>query len=437
MEASSILGLNSRSQLFAYKYNTKSGKNIANSKIQTARVLRKANVPHPKIYKKFLDPRQVMEFDWGNLPDKFALKPSRGMGGGGIIVVKKRITDKKILKSARSPIWITTNRERVTAEDLKLHTLDILEGAFSMGNVPDVAFIQEYVGRAKVFRTWAFRGTPDIRIIIFNKIPIMAMLRLPTRESGGRANLHQGAIGVGVDIATGITTRAIWHGEEIVFKPGTERKLRGIKIPTWDHILETAIKAQEVSHLGYLGVDIVMHPDKGPMVLELNAQPGLQIQLANGEGLKKRLERVADLDVLDAEHGVKIAKVLFAGRYANAKAVEKGVRTINNDEIVKIVLPNRSRIQIPAKIDTGAWRSSIDKTFAEEHGLLRKDNILWTKVFKSSLGSEERPVINISYFLAGKKVNTIASIANRKGLKKIFIIGRRDLQGFVIKVNDK
>jgi alpha-L-glutamate ligase-like protein len=427
MKISSILGLNARTQLFAYRYNTKRGKNIADSKIQTARVLRKAGVPHPKIYKKFKDPKDALEFDWNSLPDKFALKPSRGMGGEGIIVVKKRLKDGG---------WLTTQKERIRVDDLKLHVLDTLEGAYSMGNVPDVAFVQEYVGRAKAFRRWAYRGTPDIRIIVFNKVPVMAMLRLPTRESGGRANLHQGAIGVGVDIATGITTKAIWHGEQIVFKPGTERKLRGINIPGWTTVLETAVNAQIASGLGYAGVDIVIHPEKGPMVLELNAQPGLQIQLANMEGLKKRLERVEDLDVADAAHGVGIAKALFAVRYLNAKAAKEGIKMVKNEEIVKIVLPDGHKIEVSAKIDTGAWRSSIDKAFAEENDLLRKDNILWTKVFKSSLGSEERPVINISFYLAGTRINSIASIANRKGLKKIFIIGRRDLQGFLVRVDD-
>jgi alpha-L-glutamate ligase-like protein len=446
MKISSILGLNARTNLFAYKYNTKSGKNIADSKIQTARVLRKAEIAHPKIYKKFFDPQDVFEFDWNSLPDKFALKPSRGMGGEGIIVVKRRITNKKILasqgtgkqitKSANSPIWITTNRERVTVEDLKLHVLDTLEGAYSMGNVPDVAFVQEYVGRAKAFRRWAFRGTPDIRVIVFNKVPIMAMLRLPTKESGGRANLHQGALGLGVAIATGITTKAIWHGEQVIFKPGTERKLRGIKIPGWTMVLETAVRAQIASGLGYAGVDIVIHPEKGPMVLELNAQPGLQIQLANMEGLKKRLERVEDLDVTDAEHGVNLAKALFAGRFENRKALEEGIKTIKNDETIKIILPNKHKVEILAKIDTGAWRSSIDKTFAEENGLLSKDNILWTKIFKSSLGTEKRPVINLSFYLAGRRIDTIASVANRTGLKKVCIIGRRDLKGFSIKVDD-
>jgi alpha-L-glutamate ligase-like protein len=441
MKISSILGLNARTQSFAYRYNSHHGKNIADSKIQTAGVLRDANIPHPKIYKKFRNPGDVTSFDWNNLPDKFALKPSRGFGGEGIIVVKKRLSNKQISsavmknKSTNNPIWITTNRERVTASDLKLHTLDILEGAYSMGNEPDVAFVQEYVGRHPVFRRYAYRGTPDIRIIVFNKVPVMAMLRLPTKESGGRANLHQGAVGVGVDIATGITTKAIWHGDQIVFKPGTERKLRGIKIPNWDQILEMAVSTQIASHLGYIGVDIVLHPEKGPMVLEMNAQPGLQIQLANMEGLRRRLDRVDDLEVRDAEHGVKIAKALFAGRFANAIAAKEGVKTIHVWEDIKVVSSTGYKHLVKAKIDTGAWKTSIDKNLADSLGLENKNNILWTKEVKSSFGSERRRVISLTFYLAGRRIITIANVADRSGLRSQIIIGRRDLEGFLIKAD--
>jgi alpha-L-glutamate ligase-like protein len=424
MKLSSILGLNARTQLFSYKVNTARGKNMADSKLLTARVLKKAGIPHPEIYKKFRVPADVWGFNWEGLSDQFALKPSRGMGGEGIIVAKKRIADNE---------WQTTQKTKVSIDDLKLHTLDVLEGAYSMGNVPDVAFIQEYVGRAKAFRRYAYRGTPDIRIIVFNKVPIMAMLRLPTKESGGRANLHQGAVGVGVDIATGITTKAIWHGEPITHKPGTIRKLRGIKIPFWTKILEMAVNAQMISGLGYLGVDIVLHPEKGPQVLELNAQPGLQIQLANSIGLKKRLERVDELEVRDAEHGVRIAKALFAERYLDRVKAEEGIKTINFREKVKIVDANGNKIETDAKIDTGAWRTSIDKEFALNLGLLAKNNILWTKVFKSSLGKETRPVINLKFYLAGRLIKTIASIADRSGLKVKLIVGRRDLVGFLVK----
>lgn len=424
MKTSSILGLNARTQLYAYKYNNLRGKRIANSKIQTARALKKVGIARPEIYKKFIRPSDVFEFNWESLPDKFALKPSRGLGGGGIIVVKRRLKEGG---------WMTTQKEKVTVDDLKLHTLDILEGAFSMGNEPDVAFVQEYIGRHKTFRRWAYRGTPDIRIIVFNKVPIMAMLRLPTKESGGRANLHQGAIGVGVDIATGITTKAIWHGEQIVFKPGTSAKLRGIKIPSWTQVLETASKAQEASGLGYVGVDIVLHPDKGPMVLELNAQPGLQIQMANMAGLRRRLERIEDLDVRDAEHGVRIAKALFAERFADRVMASEGVKTIGPMEEIKVLDAKGKKVPVRARVDTGAWSSSIDRKLAKDLGLFSKENVLWYSKKISALGESTRPVINTTFWLSGRKIKASMSVANREKLTYKVLLGRNDLKGFLVR----
>lgn len=423
MNARHVLGMNARSRLFTGRYNSRRAKKIADSKIQTDRVLKKAGVPKPDILAKFRNLDEVYNFDWNSLPSKFALKPSRGLGGDGIIVVKKKIED---------GVWMTASKRRVTTDDLKLHTVDILEGAFSMGNEPDVAFVQEYVGRHKAFRKYAFRGTPDIRVIVFNKIPVMAMLRLPTRESGGRANLHQGAIAVGVDIATGITTKALWHGEYILLKPGSKRKLRGIKIPKWNTILRIAVEAQIASGLGYCGVDIVLHPEKGPMIIELNAQPGLQIQLANGEGLYKRLSRVDEMEVRDAEHGVSIAKALFSGRFADRVKAEEGIKTIKAVEEIKIVDAYGKKHKILAKIDTGAWSSAIDRQLARDLGILKKDNILWYKKKMSALGEEERPVLPATFYLAGRKISTHFTVSDRKVLRYQVLIGRTDLQGFLI-----
>jgi len=429
MKISSILGLNARSQLFSYSYNSLRGKKIARSKILTNRILRHAQIPTPKIYKKFKNPSDIFNFDWSSLPSSFAVKPSKGLGGEGIIIVKKKLN----FSGERSRTsWITTQRRRVSVDDLQLHILDVLEGAYSVGNVADVAFVQEYVGRHNAFRRYAFRGTPDIRIIVFNKVPVMAMLRLPTRESGGRANLHQGAMGVGVDIATGITTKAIWHGNEIRQKPGTKRKLHGIKIPDWDNILELAVRSQEASGLGYLGVDIVLHPEKGPMVLELNAHPGLQIQLANESGLKKRLERIEDLEVRGSGHGVKIAKSLFAERFLDRVKAEEGIKIVKASEEVKVLTPKGEKFRIVAKIDTGAWSSSIDKSLAESLGLLDKDRILWYKKKISSLGSQDRPVIPLTFWIAGRKINTHVSISDRNDLTYQLLIGRIDLAGFLV-----
>ncbi|HWA51589.1 MAG TPA: sugar-transfer associated ATP-grasp domain-containing protein [Patescibacteria group bacterium] len=424
MKVSSILGLNARSQLYLTPLNSPKARRIADSKLQMAKTLKKADIPTPDVYKKFRDAKEVFDFDWKTLPDSFALKPSRGFGGEGIIVVKKRI---------KPDVWLTTQREEITDADLKLHTLDILEGAYSLKNEPDVAFVQEYVGRNKSFRRFSYRGTPDIRVIVFNKIPVMAMLRLPTKESGGHANLHQGAIGVGVDIATGITTKAIWHGELIKFKPETNHKLHGIKIPDWTKVLEIAVKTAIVSGLGFAGVDMVIDPEKGPMVLELNARPGLQIQLANMAGLKKRLDRVEDLDVRDEKHGVNIAKALFAERFADRVAAKDGILTIGASEEIKVRDANGHWIKVLAKVDTGAWSSSIDREFAKKLGLLEKEKILFYRRKLSALGENNWPVINVSLRLAGKRIKTTMGVSDRSKLTFKVLIGRTDLQGFLVK----
>jgi len=424
MKVSSILGLNARTQLYSYRYNRPSAKGVAGSKLLTKRVLRKAGVPIPKIYGKFSDPVDIIKFNWKKLPSSFALKPSKGLGGEGIIVVKKRSKD--------GEGWITTQRKRVTIDDLKFHVMDVIEGAYSLGNVPDIAFFEEYVGRHKSFRKYAYRGTPDIRVIVFNRVPVMAMLRLPTKESGGRANLHQGAIGVGLDIATGITTRAIWHDEVIKFKPDSKKKLHGIKVPHWTEMLEVAVRCQDATALGYVGVDIVLHPEHGPMVLEINSQPGLAIQLANNAGLKKRLERVDELEVRSAEHGVRIAKALFAASFSDRVKAEEGIKTVSAMEEIKLRDKLGNKHTVKAKIDTGAWRTSISEDLANKMGLLDKENVLWFKRVKSSLGSEERPVINLTFWLAGKKISTPASVAKRMTLKFPIIIGRKSLKGFLI-----
>lgn len=426
VKSSSILGLNARAMQFSYEFNSPEGKTIASSKLKTKRVMKKAGIPVPERYAKFSKPEKLISFNWNKLPHSFALKPNKGLGGEGIIIAKKRTKDGRG--------WITTKRTVVTIEDLKLHILDILEGAYSLRNTPDIAYIEEFVGRHKSLIKYAYRGTPDIRIVVFNKVPVMAMLRLPTKESGGRANLHQGAIAVGIDIASGITTKAYWKGEFIKYKPNTKRKLNGIKIPNWTKILEMAVKTSIITNLGYIGVDIVLHPKKGPMILELNYQPGLNIQIANSAGLRKRLERVEDLEVRDEVHGVKIGKALFAASFSDRVKGSDGVRTIKAVEEIKIkgLMHKKQRRRVHAKVDSGAWRTSISKSLAQELGLLKEENILWSKTVKSSLGKEDRAVISFTFWLAGKKITTPASVAKRMALKYPVIIGRKNLRGFLV-----
>lgn len=421
-----ILGINARSLSYLKPLNTKKGRRIADSKLLTKKYLAKAGLPTPSLLAVFKTPREVAEFDWLSLPDNFVLKPVTGYGGGGIIIVKK--------KAKWAGEWYLMDDSIINVSDLRLRTLDILAGQYSLHDLPDYAMIEERIKIAKVFRKYAYQGTPDIRVIVFNKVPVMAMLRLPTAQSKGKANLHQGAIGVGVDIATGITTYGICQGRFVKYIPGTKRKVNGLKLPKWNTILTLAVKAQEVvAQLGYVGVDIVFDKKHGPVVLELNNQPGLEIQNANRAPLKKRLERVEGLEIKDAEHGVMVAKTIFAERFADRVMAEEGVKIIRTWENVKIRSADKERIEVKAKIDTGAWRTSIDRNLAQELGLLQSDNILWSKLYKSGLGERRREVIGLTFYLTGRKIDTIASVEERSHLRAPMIIGRRDLSGFLVK----
>jgi hypothetical protein len=187
-------------------------------------------------------------------------------------------------------------------------------------------------------------------------------------------------------------------------------------------------------------VDVVLHPEKGPMVLELNAQPGFQIQLANEAGLKKRMDRVEDLEVRDAEHGVKIAKILFAERFTDRVKLEEGIKTLKPIEHVTLYeYKSKKRQTIPARIDTGALRTSIDRNLAERMGLLAEDNILWRRgyAYRSAAGRQSRPVIGVTMRVAGRKLKTSASVANRAKMSTPLLIGRNDLVGFLINPHEE
>ena len=65
-----------------------------------------------------------------------------------------------------------------------------------------------------------------------------------------------------------------------------------LQVPFWREHLLIGAQAYEMTGLGYLGADIVLDKNRGPMMLELNARPGLAIQIANGKGLRNSLKKI-------------------------------------------------------------------------------------------------------------------------------------------------
>ena len=219
------------------------------------------------------------------LHEKFVIKPSKGSGGKGILVIVGRDGEDFVKSSGKT----------VTFNEISRHINNILSGLFSLGGRTDVAMIESMVQFADVFEGFSYEGVPDVRVIVYKGFPVMAMTRLSTHASDGKANLHQGAIGVGLDIGTGYALRAVQYGQPVEHHPDTGALLRDIKVPHWEQLLQLAASCYEVTELGYLGADIVIDKQRGPLILELNARPGLAIQVANGAGLRPRIEQVDHL----------------------------------------------------------------------------------------------------------------------------------------------
>jgi len=423
-ELRDILGINARSADYLRR-NLKSARKRADNKLLTKRILNRADIPHPKLLTKLKNRKAVEKFDWRSLSGSFVVKPVSGLGGQGVLVVRKKLED--------ADKWMLTGNKLIGERDLTLHALDIVEGRYSRNDLPDTAMIEERVKIHPKFHKLAVGGTPDVRVIVYNKVPVMAMLRLPTEESGGKANLHQGAIGLGIDMATGITTYGVCKDESIRFFPDSDKKVNGIAVPEWGKILKLAVETQIASRLSFLSVDFLIDKERGPLVLELNDQPGLSIQLANHAGLRKRLERIEGLEIDTVEQGVNVARTLFASKFAGrVKRTLEGRVVVRNLETAQVLGHNKKKIMALAKLDTGAYSTSIDKKFAEELGLLSPDNILWEKEFRSSLGKERRKLIRLIFWLGGRKVVSRAGLSDRKHLRRKVLIGRRDLKGFLI-----
>lgn len=469
-----VLGMNSRNLDYIRPYNLSEAKRLADDKILSKKALGKNGLPVPKLIAKIDSLDKLEKFDWSILPSSFALKPNRGFGGEGIVVVygKKKPARSALQGGAdekENNIWIKADGSAVTVEDLKNHIRNILDGSFSLYNIPDIAFFEERMKLSKVFKPYAYKGIPDIRVIVFNKVPVMAMLRLPTKESGGKANLQQGAVGVGIDLATGVTTTAVYKKSKIIeYVPGTRLLLSGVKIPYWADILKLAVRAQEISGLGFLGADVAIDKERGPVFLELNARPGLSIQIANLSGLKERIKRVQGLKIKTIERGVRVGMDLFGGEIEEEVEDISGRKIIGPVEKVKLTGKDGKEIEVEARIDTGAGISSIDKNLAaalgfadavkywEDFHLDRtlsdaeiqelSTNKTWQELEKhpdiigvaktySSHGATYRIEIKIPVIINKIEILSKLSISNREGMNYPVLIGRRDLKKFLVDVN--
>lgn len=413
--------MNARTLEYIGKHNSPESTRLANNKLATKRALQKAGLPTPRLYAVIRSRNELKSFNYTKLPPSFVLKPNSASGGGGIMVIFGR---------NKKGNWVKANKEEVFIPELKNQLIDILDGSFSKSNVPDSAFFEQRVRVHPALKTYSVKGVPDIRVLVYNLVPVMAMVRLPTEESSGRANLHAGGIGVGIDLSLGITTTAVQRGHYIDTLPNSRLGLAGIRLPYWDDILLLAIRTAQATGLEYVGVDIALDRDDGPMVLEINARPGLDIQFANSAPLRNRLRRVEGLKTKSIEKKIALAKSLFGGEIEQEIEGISGRAVLGIHETITIFDNQGNPHAVSAKIDTGAWRTTIDEKLAESLGIDKP--IIDHKQARGALGMQMRPVVTAQIQLRNQIIKTEISLANRERMNFSIIIGRRDLKGFLV-----
>lgn len=294
MKSEGILGMNCRNGRYISRYNDRSLYPLVDDKLLTKQLALRHDLKVPDLFGVVRYQHEIDDLE-KLIAGKngFCLKPSKGSGGKGILV----ILDTR--DGVDGPEFKKTNNEWVDLSFLRRHAGNIIAGLYSLGGAIDKVLIEKLIVLDPYFDDFSYAGIPDIRVIVFCGMPVMAMMRLSTSASDGKANLHQGAVGVGIDMASGTALRAVQKDEVITHHPDTEVDLTTLEVPHWDRLLRLACRCADITGLGYIGVDLVLDREQGPLVLELNARPGLSIQVANGRGLKGILEKVEGLEGLN------------------------------------------------------------------------------------------------------------------------------------------
>lgn len=274
-----VMGLNQRNLELIYPNNPKRNYKYADDKYLAKEILEQNGIACPKTYACISSVAEIEE-TWNVVSqwNELVIKPAKGAGGKGIMILKRQ-----------QGLWYKGGQ--VIAENhIFTHIANIIFGIFSFGD-DDVALIESYVRPHPCFKEIYSDGVPDIRVIVLDQEPIMAMLRMPTNQSGGKANLHQGGLGIGVNMVNGKLKEAYDGKNFMKTHPDSGNKIEGVVLPYWLDILTLSIETARHFPLNFIGVDLVIDEHLGPMVMEVNVRPGLGIQLANKQGLKSVIKQ--------------------------------------------------------------------------------------------------------------------------------------------------
>ena len=370
-----LLWQNARNLDYIKEYNTKFARKLADSKLKTKNFLKEHNIDVPKTIAILDSHDQIVDSIFEKIELPFVVKPNGGFWGKWILVFDKKDS---------SWNFITNDWKVFSKKELLNHFWEILDWFYSLSWNRDKVIIEKKIELdEEIELLWKF-WLPDIRIITFNMVPVMAMLRVPTKQSKWKANLHAWACWVWIDIWTWKLTFITSHWKIIKSIPGIW-DVRGLKLPKWEKALFLAVKAQQVTKIAYMWCDIVLDKRDWPLILELNIRPGLEVQVANMAPLKDRLEKVEWIFVNSVEKWVRIWRDLFSWD------IEERIKNITWKKVVWAreylhFIYNEKEYKYLADIKPSNTKSYIDKNFAiDVLKLEEKDLEKWTIRLQTTL----------------------------------------------------
>jgi alpha-L-glutamate ligase-like protein len=271
-----VVGMNFRNRHLVDLLNPKSEITVARDKAATKARLHPLGIPTARTIALIRRAREIpAALDMlTRLEGGFVVKPAKSAQGRGII----------LCRSLDADALTKTSGEKLDRRDLIFHLHRILHGEYSFGRPDDLVLIEELLVTDNDWVMPDLPGAPDLRIKVCEGKVLMGMVRLPTKASDGRANLHCGAAGTGIDLETGMTTGGILNNRPCDYHPDNGLPLAGHLIQDFPQCIELAIRCANAFRLGYIGIDLMRDKRYGPVVLEVNARPGLAIQIANRKG---------------------------------------------------------------------------------------------------------------------------------------------------------
>lgn len=394
-----ILGLNARNLNYIKQFNPRKSIRLADNKFKTKEFLDERGLPVPRTLALINNRSQLLQFDFGSLhSDHFVIKPNKGSRWRGIFVTTLIRTDEttptvessmgfidKILYRGISffPYLFKVGDTVMNDLEFKKKLIGILDGQYSLQNSSDTILVEEKLEPGEGFEKFCEWGLADIRVIVFNLVPVVAMVRVPTKYSWGKANLSQGGIGLGIEVGTGIIRSMQFKGELYDREfPAEFAHYKGKKMPFWDDILSYSSRIQYFINIGYLALDRVI-TDKGPKLLEVNARAGLEVQKITQTTLGNILNKIEDLSIRTPEKWIEIAKTLFSwGRHSD----------LATSKILYLSQPAKLNIQedgktketldVVAFVNTGKQRAYASKKILAH---LQKNSEIVLDLFQSEI----------------------------------------------------